>query len=152
MKHIMLHIPKLGGTSVCNRVEQSTNLTTVMHTNCQKWAGSSFCPLWCCCDVVKPTKCSSIDQWEEDFLMNENYLDEFCPQRTYSIILREPTTRTISHINHLMKATVSKWTWLRETSNINWRLSLVQANYMTWSLSAYPAWKEDSSIDRYQAL
>ena len=141
IQHIMLHIPKAGGTSVCQQVKKENRLTNSGH-NCWK---DSFCPLWCGCTSVQPTSCSRIERWKVDFVMNENYLDDFCADRSYSVLIREPVKRAMSHINHLLEAVAYRDGNLEGTRN--WRLSLVQANYLTWSLSAYPAFKKDQSVD-----
>ena len=149
IQHIMLHIPKAGGTSVCQQVKKENTLSLskeAREKNCWK---DSFCPLWCGsaggCTSVQPTSCSKIEQWKEDFVMNENYLDAFCADRSYSVLIREPVKRAMSHINHLLEAVAYRDGNLEGTRN--WRLSLVQANYLTWSLSAYPAFKKDQSVD-----
>ncbi|GFH52461.1 hypothetical protein CTEN210_08937 [Chaetoceros tenuissimus] len=143
LQHIMLHIPKAGGTSVCRQVKKENKLSLskeAREENCWK---DSFCPLWCGCTSVKPTTCSKIEQWDEDFLMNENYLDDFCADRSYSVLIREPVKRAMSHTNHFLDF-VNKG-HMKGTKNM--LLSLVQANYLTWSLSVYPAFKKDKSVD-----
>jgi hypothetical protein len=131
-KHVMLHIPKTGGTSVCQSVKEEGNLTN-SKTNCWKL---SFGPMWCCIDEPKPTTCLTLKSWSEDFLMNENWLDEFCLDHIYSIIVREPVSRAMSNIDHFMRFhnLFPRPRWLPEFQS--WRLSLIQSNYMTWSLSA----------------
>jgi len=94
---------------------------------------------------VEPTPCSKIEHWDEDFVMNENYLDDFCADRSYSVLIREPVERAMSHINHLLQFVHMGHKSMKETKT--WRLSLVQANYLTWSLGVYPALKKDHNID-----
>jgi hypothetical protein len=132
-KHVMLHIPKAGGTSVCQSVQQGGNLTSTGH-NCWK---KDFCPFWVGspkCDNPKPTTCLELEGWSEDFVMNENWLDEICHDHTYSIVLRDPVPRTMSHVNNFLRSVANRKDHLADSKN--WRLSLIQSNYMTWALSA----------------
>ena len=66
--------------------------------------------------------------------MNENWLDSYCEHHTYSIMVREPVARTKSHLNYFLDAIAWRDGHLDDTKN--WRLSLIQSNYMTWALSA----------------
>jgi|AntRauTorckE5430_2_1112549.scaffolds.fasta_scaffold05051_1 hypothetical protein len=132
--HVMLHIPKAGGTSVCASVKREGILTTI-GGNCWK---DDFCPIWCGCEEPQPTTCATINRWSENFVMNENWLDYFCDHHTYSILIREPVARTMSHINHFLNAVVSR-RGDHFYGTTNWRSSLIQANYMTWALTAYTA-------------
>lgn len=129
-KHVMLHIPKCGGTSVCERVKEE-NLLANPGGNCWK---EDFCPYWSGCTDPKPTSCDQLKGWYADFVMNENWLDSLCAHHTYSVLLREPTRRAMSHVNHFLNAVAFRDEHLYETKN--WRLSLIQSNYMTWALSA----------------
>jgi hypothetical protein len=63
--------------------------------------------------------------------MNENWLDEFCHTHTYSIIVREPVARTMSHVHHFLLVIQGVKGVARD-----WKLSLIQSNYMTWALAA----------------
>jgi len=66
--------------------------------------------------------------------MNENYLDHpLCmQQRLYSIVIREPVERAISHEMHLEKFR-DYYKMTHET--FEKRLSMGRMNYMTWALS-----------------
>ncbi len=138
-KHVMLHIPKAGGTSMCKTVRDEGKLRTVGQ-NCWK---DDFCPLWIGCTDPAPTSCDAINSWEyADFLMNENWFDGFCQNidgdghdnsPSYSILLREPIQRTMSHLNHFLHAVDYRNDHFLNSKN--WRLSLIQSNYMTWALS-----------------
>jgi hypothetical protein len=129
-KHVMLHIPKCGGTSICERVIEENSLANP-GGNCWK---EDFCPYWCGCTDPKPTTCDQLKGWYADFVMNENWLDSFCAHHTYSILLRDPISRTMSHVNHFLNAVASRHDDFYEAKN--WRLSLIQFNYMTWAMSA----------------
>ena len=128
--HVMLHIPKTGGTTVCKAIKEGKVWSTQGH-NCWK---EDFCPMWAGCLNPQPTSCSTLKSWPQTFVMNENYLDEYCDHHTYSILLREPTSRSISHVNHFMQAVAWRKEYPYET--MNWRLSLALSNYMVWALSA----------------
>lgn len=130
-RHLNLHIPKAAGTALCTLARANEFSTPI--ENC--WFGS-FCPIWCCCDSRQQVSCDDIAVMEPDFIMNENWLDHpMCDQhRTYSIVLRHPVERAISHVNnyqdlvarHLPRSGMAK----------GWRLNLLQSNYMTWALIA----------------
>ena len=84
--------------------------------------------------------------------MNENWFDGFCPGagRMYSVVLREPVSRAISHVNHLLRF-VSHHpddSWKKPR---NWRLNLGQSNYLTWSLSAKNAISDASGSTHDEA-
>ena len=99
LKHVMLHIPKTGGTSVCERVKKE-GVLKAPRGNCWR---DGFCPLWGWCENPQPTSCDELNRWPDDFVMNENWLDLFyCEHHTYSIMIREPVARTKSHINHFL--------------------------------------------------
>ncbi|KAL7571795.1 hypothetical protein ACA910_002882 [Epithemia clementina (nom. ined.)] len=145
--HTMLHIPKTGGTSLCNLVKEKTKWrvpNSNSDNNCQPKAYSSY---WCCWDGVTDrmhaNRISCQDQeamqLPYDLYMNENWLDKFCPQQqTHSIILREPVSRAMSHDNHLTQFDSAR-------GDMAWRRTLVQSNYMTWSLAADRFWKAGKS-------
>lgn len=132
--HLSLHIPKAGGTSLCSLANKSSKQTT--QRNC--WERAHFCPLWCCCkfaDHQEWPSCSVLDESLPEFVMNENYLDyPLCMQnRIYSMLLRDPIDRAMSHVRHLslfnerLNGTLANYTA---------RMSLVQNNYMTWALAS----------------
>jgi len=129
-RHVMLHLPKAGGSSICRNMKESGSLNTVGH-NC--WKGD-FCPVWSGCPSPGAVSCEMLDSWKyPDVVMNENWHRSFCNHHTYSILLREPVGRTMSHMNHFLEAVDH-----RKDHFLNskiWRLSLIQSNYMTWSLS-----------------
>ena len=118
-KHVMLHIPKTGGTSICQSVQEEGILANP-EGNCWK---EEFCPYWSGCSDPQPTTCAQLKGWYADFVMNENWLDSYCKHHTYSIVMREPVARTMSHINHFLDAIAARGDeHFAETKN--WRLSL----------------------------
>ena len=126
-RHMNLHVPKSGGTTICQSVKKAGKLSTTKQ-NC--WEGD-FCPLWCCCGIPRPSTCANLAKLPYDFIMNENWFDEFCPDsdRVYSIVIREPVSRAISHVNNLLPFIASHG---KESFGIwNWRLNLGQSNYLT---------------------
>jgi len=132
-KHLSLHMPKAGGTSICDAVKRSANFTSPRN-NC--WTGD-LCPLWCCCNDRKPMTCNSLSRLNFSFVMNENWLGPLCDDRVYSVLVREPVSRAVSHMNHFLEK------WEKENGGKEqferakgWRLPLMQSNYMTWSLTA----------------
>lgn len=133
-RHMNLHVPKAGGTTICRAVKQA-GVLSASRGNC--WEGK-FCPLWCCCDNEPlPTTCDDLAKLPYDFIMNENWLDGLCPNRVYSIMIREPVSRAISHVNHLLVFIAKNYSRFKRNRNLmNWRLNLGQSNYLTWSLSA----------------
>ena len=137
--HVMLHIPKTGGTTLCKQVKEGGIWSTAGH-NCWK---ASFCPMWAGCVNPQPTSCSTLKSWPQTFVMNENYLDKYCDHRTYSIMIREPVSRAMSHLNHFMEAVAWREDYKYET--MNWRLSLVMSNYMVWALSAITVFDNNSN-------
>jgi hypothetical protein len=133
-KHIQLHIPKAAGTTLCEYIQEETNITSP-GGNC--WTGD-FCPLWCGCKDPSPTTCKDLETKISNkfsFVMNENWFDGFCDSHTYSMLLREPISRSISHVNHYLDAVAARGhEHFGHTKG--WRLSMIQSNYMTWSLTA----------------
>ena len=142
-KHVQLHIPKSGGTSICKAVQKEGVLSSP-GGNCWK---ENFCPYWCGCTDPKPTSCSELKSWHASFVMNENWLDSYCQHHTYSILIREPVGRTMSHLNHFLDAVAWRDDHLDDSKN--WRLSLIQSNYMTWALSAAHEIESGRSIQFY---
>lgn len=79
--------------------------------------------------------CDDLSRIEANFVMNENWLDDICDDRIYSVLVREPIRRAISHVNHFLDAVASRGhSHFKNTKG--WRLSLIQSNYMTWSFTA----------------
>jgi len=132
-KHLSLHIPKSGGTSLCKSALDDKNFTAST-SNC--WTGD-FCPLWCGrgCRFPKRVTCAEQSSLKFNFVMNENWLDDLCDDWVYSILIREPVSRAISHVNHFLDTVAARGHEHFQKSK-GWRLSLIQSNYMTWSLSA----------------
>ena len=154
--HYNLHIPKTGGTSLCRTVQQ--NGMKVPNAACHNKPG---CAVWCCCGFDRPrmtceTLASKYARYQ--FVGNENYLDHpLClDDRLYSVTIREPVSRAISHFEHILdfmvhnsinairskykadaKQIPAEWFGNRgDRSSQARRINLVQANYMTWSLIA----------------
>ena len=66
--------------------------------------------------------------------MNENYLDvPLCPERVYSMLLRNPTDRAISMVENLARFALKQHPMLLQ-EGMRGRLNLAQSNYMTWAL------------------
>jgi len=84
--HLSLHIPKTGGTSICKSIKDTANFTTEGR-NC--WT-QDFCPVWCCCEKPKTMTCDDLSRIKANFVMNENWLDDLCDDRIYSVLVREP--------------------------------------------------------------
>lgn len=127
-KHINLHIPKAGGTSLCRLVQKNSN-KTVPESNCFT---ASFCPYWVGCECPESTPCDKLPH--HDFVMNENYLDHpMCDNRAYSIVVREPVARTIPQLDVYLQRLANRKTFNHTEA---WRLNVIQSNYMTWSLLA----------------
>lgn len=160
MKHLMLHIPKTGGTSVCNAVKKRSSLT---HSNVNCWTQPT-CPIWCCCEVSADAPkrwatCDEMSGWGLDFVMNENWLDEHVcgDQRTYSIILREPVARSASHLRHLESffeeeelkkrsgVVASSSSSSASESLRRARVALGRSNYVTWALTAGVATRDGTT-------
>ena len=157
--HMVLHIPKAAGTSMCSISEKEGNYPQSVNRkpgyfleekekrdNC--WQ-AEFCPFWCCYRPPNPPRnpisCPQLEKRYDAFVMNENYLDyPWCTQdRTYSMLIRDPVARTVSHMRHLNKF-VKKGITPKES--FGWRSRLAQYDYMTWALSAgrlsYPLVRE----------
>ena len=141
-RHINLHIPKSGGTSLCQLAKQYSNKNTKFTTgNSGCWEGGHFLPLWCNPAFVPggdredwlseadASLCDVMDRTLPTFVMNENYLDHpLCThQRMYSIVLRDPADRVMSHERHLLYL---------ERENEEERLKLIRNNYIVWALSS----------------
>ena len=133
--HLVLHIPKAGGTSLC---DLATNLKKDTPTSDNCWERDHFYPLWCCGNFDKrpsihlaenDDSCHAFDQKLPEFTMNENYLDyPLClNERLYSVILREPISRVKSHFKHLNYM-------LRGSPNQD-MLNLGLNSYQTWALA-----------------
>lgn len=140
-RHINLHIPKSGGTSLCQLAKQYSNKNSKFTTgNSGCWEGH-FLPLWCNPAFVPggdredwlseadASFCDAMDTTLPTFVMNENYLDHpLCTQqRLYSIVLRDPVDRVMSHERHLLNF---------ERENEEERLQLIRNNYIVWALSS----------------
>ena len=141
--HLHLHIPKAGGTSLCELA--SSYKETITSHNC--WADKYFQPVWCCdnftnrkvlfksndisCDVYKHGDGSLFPE----FVMNENYLDyPLClTQRIHSITLRNPVDRAMSQERHLTGYRINN---PMSNETFSEKLNLVRHNYITWALSA----------------
>ena len=142
-KHLVLHIPKTGGTSLCGYVKHHTSLSVPKNPNC--WPTLEYGPLWCCVDEANThahdVGCGLQERgWtgKHDFVMNENWLDELCEFHAHSILLREPVARAMSQwnhwTNHFLASNNPRYT---HALNKPWRETLMQSNYMTWSLTAH---------------
>ena len=94
-----------------------------------------FCPLWCGCEEPKTMTCEDLSEIQANFVMNENWLDDFCDNRLYSMLIREPISRAMSHVNQFLDALAARDHKPFHNTK-GWRLSLIQSNYMTWSLTA----------------
>jgi hypothetical protein len=106
-KHLNLHIPKAGGSSLC-KFSQSAKMETPPG-NC--FHRVHFIPLWCCYKwkdrkgFPKNITCDIFDRNLKEFTMNKNYLDyPLCMNtRLYSILVRGPVECTMSQERHYMK-------------------------------------------------
>lgn len=137
-RHMNLHIPKAGGTSLCDYVKKYGNWTLFSGSN--NCFLPETCPLWCCCLARRSRRCSTYQQESYSnvtFLLNENWMDaQLCPdQFVYSMILRDPIGRSMSHLNHFLKFML-RLPGQTNADLVGQRLQLVQSNYMTWSLAA----------------
>lgn len=136
-KHFNLHIPKSGGTSLCEMARRNNLTVPTDSSNCQYLPAGA--PYWCCkdMDARRYMSCPELDRkfGMHQFVANENYLDHpLCfDDRLYSINLREPVTRAISNVE----------TYIPFIGNAGGnhpyygrRLNLIQSNYLTWALVA----------------
>lgn len=123
LKHLMLHMPKAGGTTICKRARRKK----LCSSNC--YIKNLFCPFWCCCPLRKKVTCETLqkDATGLEFIMNESRhsKDIFCDGFMYSALLREPVARSLSHIRHLGTMLGSK----------SFKFALGRQNYQTWALS-----------------
>jgi len=138
-KHLNLHIPKSGGSSFCSIGRHSKYGPGISSdTNC--WERSHFYPMWCLFHFGTRPKwesCKDMDASVPDFIMNENYLDyPLCmQQRLYSILIRDPVDRAISHELHL-EALKDNGHHNMHKKIFDARLAMARMNYMTWALTA----------------
>jgi len=154
-QHYNLHLPKTAGTSLCRTVQQHGMKTP--NAACHNKPG---CAAWCCCGLDRPRMtCDTLASryGRYTFVGNENYLDHpLClNDRLYSVTIREPVSRAISHFEHFLDFMVhnavngmrmkykdageihSQWFGERDDHREQARrINLLQSNYMTWSLIA----------------
>ena len=148
LKHIMLHVPKTGGTSICNEIKKGSNTLNSKHSNERCWK-QFWSPSWCCyqpkigrpkCPDLSGNANNNNEAWHsDDIVMNENWLDEeLCDgTHTYSILMREPVSRAMSQMNHYNTEFRRQCDTKQEACD--WRRALIGSNYITWSLTAYVA-------------
>ncbi|KAL7470827.1 hypothetical protein ACHAXS_011106 [Conticribra weissflogii] len=131
-RHLFLHVPKTGGTSICELAEKSgKEVIRDNETNC--WEREHFWPLWCCYEFsARPSfgSCREFDGTLPEFVMNENFLDyPLCMEnRIYSTLVRDPVDRVISHQVHLRQ--------LDQGNTFHDRLNLGVFNHFNWALTA----------------
>jgi hypothetical protein len=145
--HLHLHIPKTGGTSLCSLARLHKNTTNATLYNC--WQPGIFYPVWCCYAFKERKGLLDYDNATCDvflennplpeFVMNENYLDyPLCStHRIYSVALRDPIDRAMSHerhLDHFRSKFPNKTHFLVRV--FNERVELGHNNYMTWALSS----------------
>jgi len=132
-RHLNLHVPKTGGTSLCELVK--TNGISTGKSNC--WV-PQMCPHWCCCSQLRRLSCADLRSIPLDFIGNERFLDHpICDDDfAYSLTVREAVSRAVSHVQHQLRflleergAPISKGLGRAAES-----LNLVQSNYVTWTL------------------
>ena len=108
-KMIILHIPKSGGTTVCDLFKGSK----LVHTSMNCWVNADG-PEWCCLNrqLVKQKSCAERKEKDPPITMIERYMDSvpgvpsqtlFCPGTVYGTLLREPIRRVSSHIFNFAK-------------------------------------------------
>lgn len=147
-RHLSLHIPKAGGTSLCD-LAKSAGMKTPESNNC--WEENHGYPLWLISKFVDrrewtigcddPSRCDEfVDAEVPEFTMNENYLDHpLLAERLYSVVLREPIDRAMSQERHLgmyRKSRVNKMRLGSSNSTVyDARVELARHNYMTWALA-----------------
>ena len=143
--HLMLHIPKTGGTALCQEAKLLNKQVPEESVNC--WERQHFYPMWCCGiftdrkgwlddkDSANTTSvCDVLDHKLPLFTMNENYLDHpLClNNRIQSALLRDPIERVLSHVENLGRISEHR----QQLGEIySARLRLARNNYMTWALS-----------------
>lgn len=155
-RHLNLHLPKSGGTSLCHAVLNDGFRSP--NAACHNKAG---CAAWCCCSLDRPKMtCDVLSSryGRSDWVANENYLDHpLClKDRLYSATIRDPISRSISHFEHFLDFMQhnaingirekykgkdiphQSWWGNRHDSQGETarRINLIQSNYMTWSLVA----------------
>ncbi len=143
-KHLSLHIPKSGGTSLCELAKLKNE--TVGDTNC--WEKDHFLPLWCYNQFANGDRkewtnednnnaatCDEIVRLLPKFIMNENYLDyPLCLRnQVYSILLRDPVDRVMSSERHLMTFQIALH---RNDIDTQKRLAFLRNNYLTWAIAS----------------
>ncbi|KAL7468715.1 hypothetical protein ACHAXS_008942 [Conticribra weissflogii] len=133
--HLFLHIPKAGGTSICFIAKNSNKEISSDSNNC--WEREHFRPLWCCGEFEdRPfwQSCKELDGALPEFVMDENFLDyPLCMQhRIYSMLIRDPVDRAVSHRSHLDKFKAQG----KLGDSYPKRLDLGLHNYFSWALSA----------------
>ncbi len=135
-RQINLHLPKSGGSSLCSVAKEAGKVQgQPSHNNC--WEQGHFYPMWCARKFTTRRTwhdCDAMDAELPEFIMNENYLDyPLCTQqRIYSIVIREPVDRAISHEMHLEKF---REYYKMTPDTFRKRLSMGRMNYITWALS-----------------
>ena len=141
-QHLSLHIPKTGGTSLC-QLARSHNISTPKTNNCYEFY--RFNPIWCCFKFGDrqawhhkngTLACDALDNKLSNFAftMNENYLDHpLCMNdKIHSVLLREPIERGLSQERHV-RGFNSQNPMLPNVLSV--RLNMTRNNYMTWALA-----------------
>ena len=142
-RHLILHVPKTGGTSLCHLAKDRGFEVLVDSRGVNCWEDRRFYPLWIwgefqnrprfdSGDRLDGSFCGSFDSELPQLVMNENYLDyPMCTrERIYSILVRDPVERTLSHERHLLMKRKKM-----SQHDFEGRLSLAWNSYVTWSLS-----------------
>jgi hypothetical protein len=139
--HLHLHIPKAGGTTLCELAKLYKSVLNPDKKGSNCWEGKHFYPAWMSGDIdaredmLDNKTCHAYMERPNlpEFVMNENYLDlPMCPhQRIYSMVIREPVDRAMSNERHLynFRDKSTEVTFLQ-------RKELVRHKYITWALSA----------------